>query len=127
MTHIRSEDLGNASMVKVTREIPLPWLLGGVAAFIFNTAQSWQSTGNLEKLGEAQNKTLEKLSEKIEKTNALVVTDGGIRAQKDNEHDLLLKTLENRVTALESLYPRAILQQQQQQLGSPNRPQPPRQ
>ncbi len=117
MTQIRTDDPHGAPLVKISREIPLPWLLAGVAAFIFNTAQSWQATTNLDKSLNLQNQTLEKLTDKIEQTNALVIRDGGIRAQKDAEHDFQITSLTQRIVALEALYPRIGAAMPPQPLG----------
>ncbi len=106
MTQIRTDDPHGAPLVKISREIPLPWLLAGVAAFIFNTAQSWQATTNLDKSLNLQNNILEKLADKIEQTNGLVIRDGGIRAQNDAAHDFQIASLTQRIVALEALYPR---------------------
>lgn len=102
---VRPED---PPIVKITREIPLPWLLAGAAAFIFNTAQSWQQTEALKTKLTEQAEKVEKLTEKIERTNVLVSADGSVRAQKDNEHDIRIQSLTNRVTALEAAMPRYL-------------------
>lgn len=99
MTHVRPDD---PPIVKITREIPLPWLIAGVIAFVFNTAQSWQANDALKTKLTEQSEKVEKLTDKIERTNVLVTADGGVRAQKDFEHDTQLKQLESRLIQLEA-------------------------
>lgn len=99
MTHVRPED---PPIVKITREIPLPWLIAGVVAFVFNTAQSWQANDALKAKLTEQSEKVEKLTDKIERTNILVTADGGVRAQKDFEHDTQLKAIDMRLSQLEA-------------------------
>lgn len=81
--------------LKVTREIPLPWLVGAAAAFIVSTTQQWQNQAQ-------QEKNVDKLSTKIERLESSLGTDTTARLLKDQDRDAKILSLTTQVTALET-------------------------
>ena len=98
MAHTRSDD----PPVKITREIPLPWLVGIVAAGFLQAALMYfkQETQGaaIEKLSLSQTEEIRKLSTQVQQLS----TDIGTKNLKDVEHDLKIADHERRVLSLEA-------------------------
>lgn len=87
MAHTRSDD----PPVKITREIPLPWLVGIVAIGVFQAILIWFNQ-------QAQTEQIKTLGSDV---RALSV-DIGAKNLKDVEHDLKLSDHERRIVGLEA-------------------------
>lgn len=96
--HTRAND----PPMKITREIPLPWLIGIVAAgFLQATLMYFKQEAQGEaitKLTTTQTLAIEKLTAEVRQLS----TDIGAKNLKDVEHDLKIADHERRVLTLEA-------------------------
>jgi len=110
--HTRQTD-PHAPLVKVTREITLPWLVSIVAAVISSILVNWitlyitvrenaiRSDNQVERqndFNKVQNENIKALTVKIE----TLVTDSSLRKDNDKEQDFKILSHENRITRLEA-------------------------
>lgn len=92
----RAEDA--PGLIKITREIPLPWLIGGVLAIVGQAVLMWagqrdqaQAIAQLSTQMAEQTKQINALAEKV-----------GVGNLKDLEHDLKLNDLGRRMSEAEA-------------------------
>lgn len=92
----RSDDVHPAQpFVKVSREIPLPWLIGGAIAFVVSTTQNWQAQ-------QANDKNIEKMTAQLSKLEQSISTDNTTRLLKDQDRDSKVLILTNQLQNLEN-------------------------
>lgn len=94
----RADDAGP---IKVTREIPLPWLIGGVLAIAGQAILMW--AGQREQAA-AMAQFGVQLAEQTKQINVLA-EKVGVGNIKDVEHDMKLADHERRIQSLESKKP----------------------
>lgn len=88
MTHIRADD---HPPLKVTREIPLPWLIGIVGAGFLQATLVYYKQDD-------QTKQISALSAEVRQLSV----DIGTKNLKDVEHDLKIADHERRILSLEA-------------------------
>lgn len=87
MTHTRSDD----PPIKITREIPMPWLIGIIGAGFLQAVLVYYKQ-------DAQAEAIVKLTAEVRQLS----TDIGSKNLKDVEHDLKIADHERRILSLES-------------------------
>lgn len=97
--HTRAND---PSPMKITREIPLPWLIGIIAAGFLQAALMYfkqESQGEaIAKLTNTQTDEIKKLTAEVRQLSV----DIGAKNLKDVEHDLKIADHERRILTLEA-------------------------
>ncbi|MEY4377697.1 MAG: hypothetical protein RJB26_2247 [Pseudomonadota bacterium] len=88
MTHVRHED---PTGLKVSREIPLPWLIGIVAAGFLQAALVYYKQ-------DAQAEAIVKLTKEVQELKAVL----NAKDLKDLEHDLKIADLQTRMADMQS-------------------------
>lgn len=106
MMHVREGDDPILS-TRIRREVPITsvaWIIGlGIVQAVTLWLQVQRQSDSLERLERAQAQVavkLDSINQALNKTDL-----------KDQEHDIRIQSLTNRVVVLEALYPRQIPQQ----------------
>lgn len=101
MQHHRQED---GEPVKITREIPLPWLLSAIGIAILQAGSLYYGqVSQGEKLIAVQS-DVSRISAKLD----VIVTNQSKADLKDLEHDLKITALQNRIGAIENVLQRQL-------------------
>lgn len=108
MEHTRPDDL-NHGTVKITREIPLPWLIGAVVAFVLNVGLMYvtqrentlQWANQVENQKEFNKNLTNNIVELTRKIDA-VIGEGNAKFQRDLQQDAEMKDLSRRITVIEN-------------------------
>lgn len=91
-----------AHPVKITREIPLPWLIGAAVCVVAQAGAIWVGQ---EKQADAIVRMTQQLAEQNKQLQALSVEIGS-KNLKDVEHDLKLADHERRLSDVEGRRPK---------------------
>lgn len=91
--NVRDSDIEDGhSKIKISRDIPLPWLIGFSIAAVAQLAQSYYGQ-------QRQGELILELTAQVRQ----LVSDNGTKNIKDAERDLYISDLTRRVLTLESL------------------------
>lgn len=92
--HTRNSD----PPVKIVREIPLTWLIGGAILLVFHGGLTLSKLNRLEENQERYGQSLEKVATQVQQVTATL----SLKDLKDNEQDFQIKETLRRISEAES-------------------------